>query len=141
MSRCRLFWHRSKPERVNTSGGCSDNRLFPALVLLFAAAVPPTPVDAAFQRLYNFDFPAAHALLNAHLKLQPSDSVAYAVRASALLFRRTAPAPHPRKRVLRRRQAHHRKEETASPAPEARDRISTQALHSAEREAQSITYS
>ena len=60
--------------------------MLPALVLLFATAIPPTPVDTAFQRLYNFDFAAAHGVLDAHLKERPSDSLGYAVRASAVLF-------------------------------------------------------
>src|SRR5688572_6914236 len=60
--------------------------MLPAFVLLFAAAVPQTPIDHAFQRLYNFDFRAAHVLLDGHLKSKPSDALAHAVRASALLF-------------------------------------------------------
>jgi hypothetical protein len=58
----------------------------PALLLLFAAAIPSTPIDEAFQHLYNFEFQAAHVVLDGHLKDKPSDPMAHAVRASALLF-------------------------------------------------------
>jgi hypothetical protein len=112
--------------------------MFPALVLLFAAAVPPTPVDAAFERLYNFDFAAAHALLNAHLKNQPSDAVAYAVRASAVLFEELH-----RLRILESEFFAEDKriidKQALRPSPEARSNFN-QALRAAEREAQkSIT--
>lgn len=57
-----------------------------AIVLLFAGAAAPTPVDKALDRLYNFDFRAAHEILDAQIKSDPSDSLAYAIRGSAFLF-------------------------------------------------------
>src|SRR3954465_15517537 len=60
--------------------------MFPALLLLAAAVASPSPIDRAFERLYNFDFTGAHALVDERLKNKPDDGLAYAVRASALLF-------------------------------------------------------
>src|SRR3954469_22977246 len=54
--------------------------------LLLLATVLASHVDKAFDRLYNFDFAGAHAILDEHLKNSPDDGLAYAVRASALLF-------------------------------------------------------
>ena len=60
--------------------------MWPALLLLFATATPPTPIDRAFERLYNFDFAGAHAILDVHMREHPTEPLPYAVRASALLF-------------------------------------------------------
>ncbi len=65
-----------------------------ALLLLAAsaAAAADTKTDGAdavhnaFLRLYNFDFPGTHAILDRRLAEAPTDSMAYAVRASAYLF-------------------------------------------------------
>jgi hypothetical protein len=46
----------------------------------------PTEIDAAFSRMYNFDFPGAQALLNRHIAADPGDPLSYAVRSSAYLF-------------------------------------------------------
>jgi hypothetical protein len=61
--------------------------MWPAALLLFAFATNPSPVDRAFERLYNFDFAGAESILNGHLANKPDDSLAYSVRAAALLFR------------------------------------------------------
>jgi hypothetical protein len=58
----------------------------PVAFLLFASVVGSTPVDRAFERLYNFDFAGAHSIVNEHLKNHPADGLGHAVRASALLF-------------------------------------------------------
>ena len=133
MSRCRSFWHRSKPEHVNISAGCLDNHV-PCPGSAFRCRSSTNAVDAAFERLYNFDFPAAHALLNAHLKNQPSDSLAYAVRASAVLFEELH-----RLRILESEFFAEDKriidKQALRPAPEARSSFN-QALRAAEREAQ-----
>jgi hypothetical protein len=69
--------------------------LRPAALLLVAACAgiaADTKTDGsdaihrAFLRLYNFDFPGTHAILDRRLAENPSDSLAYAVRASAYLF-------------------------------------------------------
>jgi hypothetical protein len=58
----------------------------------FVAAEPglaqnkPTEIDAAFSRMYNFDFQGAQALLNRHIAADPQDPLSYAVRSSAYLF-------------------------------------------------------
>jgi hypothetical protein len=52
--------------------------------LAFAAG---TPFDQAFDRLYNFDFAGAHALLDAYIARHPGESLPYAMRGSAYLFR------------------------------------------------------
>jgi len=49
-------------------------------------AVPPTAIDRTFTRLYNFDFPGAHAILDEHVRAHPEDPLAYSVRAAALMF-------------------------------------------------------
>ena len=46
----------------------------------------PNQIDQAFSRLYNFDFPGAHAALNERISSNPEDPLSYAVRASADLF-------------------------------------------------------
>src|SRR5579859_3314105 len=46
----------------------------------------PNEIDQAFSRLYNFDFPGAHAALNRRISSHPEDPLPYAVRASADLF-------------------------------------------------------
>ena len=58
----------------------------PGIALLFAAATDLTAIDKAFERLYNFDFPGAHAIIDTHLQSKPDDALAYGVRASAFLF-------------------------------------------------------
>ena len=56
------------------------------LVLAPLAAEPRTVFDQAFERMYNFDFPAAHAILNPYIASRPAEPFPYAVRASAYLF-------------------------------------------------------
>src|ERR1700704_2437717 len=46
----------------------------------------PNEIDQAFSRLYNFDFPGAHAALNRRINSHPEDPLPYAVRASADMF-------------------------------------------------------
>jgi hypothetical protein len=46
----------------------------------------PNEIDQAFSRLYNFDFPGAHAALNRRISSNPEDPLPYAVRASADMF-------------------------------------------------------
>jgi hypothetical protein len=48
-------------------------------------SAPPT-LDAVFVRLYNFDFPSAHALLDRYSAEHPEDPLAWSVRAAAYLF-------------------------------------------------------
>lgn len=63
-------------------------------VLLLAAfvaraaetAVPDRSIEHAFARLYSFDFPGTHAILDRHLAEDSSDPLAYSVRAAAYLF-------------------------------------------------------
>jgi len=43
-------------------------------------------IAEAFDQLYNFNFPAAHAILNRYIGAHPRESLPYAVRASAYLF-------------------------------------------------------
>ncbi|HYP05610.1 MAG TPA: hypothetical protein VER03_05180 [Bryobacteraceae bacterium] len=116
--------------------------MLPVLVLLFSAAlvavaaVPQTPIDEAFQRLYNFEFRSAHTILDAHLKSKPSDPLAHAVRASAVLFEELH-----RLRILESEFFAEDKRIVAKqalrPAPEARAMFDS-ALRTAEREAQNV---
>jgi hypothetical protein len=50
------------------------------------AEVKANDIDHAFSRLYNFDFPGAHAALNRYIEINPEDPIGYAVRSSAYLF-------------------------------------------------------
>ena len=57
------------------------------IVLAFAFALAaPTDIDAAFQRLYNFDFAGAHRILDGAQKKEPDNPLVYSVRAAAYLF-------------------------------------------------------
>lgn len=54
---------------------------------LAAAAAEARPgIRSAFDRLYNFDFPGAHRVLDAHIRAHPEDPMGFATRACALLF-------------------------------------------------------
>jgi hypothetical protein len=61
-----------------------------ALILLVSAPAFPQPrvdeIGQAFNRLYNFDFPDAQAILSKSIAAAPDDPLPYAVRASAYLF-------------------------------------------------------
>ncbi len=57
------------------------------LIAALAPALPAAdPIQEAFERLYNFDFPGAHAILDRHLAQHPEDAMGYSVRAGVLLF-------------------------------------------------------
>jgi hypothetical protein len=56
------------------------------LLLAPLALGAATPFDQAFDRLYNFDFGGAHALLDAYIAQHPKEPLPYAMRASAYLF-------------------------------------------------------
>ncbi len=47
---------------------------------------PQTPLERAFERLYNLDFTSAHRILDAYVDQHPEDPVADSTRASAYLF-------------------------------------------------------
>ena len=55
---------------------------------VFSSALPAStdPIHQAFDRLYNFDFPAAHAILDRRLADLPDDPMVHSVRAAVLLF-------------------------------------------------------
>ena len=46
----------------------------------------PAAVEQAFEWLYNFNFPAAHEVLNRYIAAHPEEPLPYAVRGSAYLF-------------------------------------------------------
>ena len=54
-------------------------------VPLQATAQPPE-IDQAFEQLYNFNFPAAHDVLNRYIVAHPQEPLPYAVRGAAYLF-------------------------------------------------------
>jgi hypothetical protein len=60
-----------------------------AIFVLFSAsafgAAEPT-IEAALQRMYDFDFPASHEILDRYIAAHPQDPLPYAFRASAYLF-------------------------------------------------------
>jgi len=49
-------------------------------------AAEPAAIEQAFERLYNFSFPAAHDVLNRYIGVHPQEPLPYAVRGSAYLF-------------------------------------------------------
>lgn len=51
-----------------------------------AGAADPAALDQVFVRLYNFNFPAAHDVLNRYIAAHPDEPLPYAVRGSAYLF-------------------------------------------------------
>ncbi|MCD4748967.1 MAG: hypothetical protein K8R59_06305 [Thermoanaerobaculales bacterium] len=61
-----------------------------ALALVIAgagqASAQPTDIDRVFNRLYNYDFTGAHAILDEATRARPSDPLVYAVRGAAYLF-------------------------------------------------------
>src|SRR5262249_43439823 len=62
--------------------------ILPLALLTFPlpAAADPDPIDQAFSRLYNFDFPGARGILDQYISGHADDPLAYAVRAAADLF-------------------------------------------------------
>jgi len=62
------------------------------LALILVVSLPAFPqqrvdeIGQAFNRLYNFDFPGAHAVLSRRIAEDPGGALPYAVRASAYLF-------------------------------------------------------
>jgi hypothetical protein len=52
----------------------------------FAAADRPSAVDFAFNRLYNFDFAGAHAILDRQIEATPDSPLPHAVKAVAYLY-------------------------------------------------------
>jgi hypothetical protein len=57
--------------------------------LVWLAAAAPLladPIQQAFDRLYNFDFRGAHALLDQRLAERPGDPMGHSVRAAVYLF-------------------------------------------------------
>jgi len=47
---------------------------------------PPTALDRAFNRIYNFDFTGAYALLDVEQRAHPDNPLIYSVRSAAYLF-------------------------------------------------------
>jgi hypothetical protein len=60
-----------------------------ALLAIFSTsafgAAEPT-IEGALQRMYDFDFPASHEILDRYIAAHPEDPLPYAFRASAYLF-------------------------------------------------------
>lgn len=90
-----LNWHRFASVRGSFLIECSAK--FGRLCLLLAGATaaclaepagerPTGEIDLAFARLYNTDFPGAHAHLDRYVSAEPADPLGYAMRASAYLF-------------------------------------------------------
>ncbi len=57
-----------------------------AALLLLPAIGAASPLDQAFERLYNVDFAGAHHFVDMQVAADPADPLSYAVRASAILF-------------------------------------------------------
>jgi len=59
---------------------------FSAACFLFCSLARAAPIDDAFRCLYNFDFPAAHRVLDNYIAANPKDPLGYSTRAAAYLF-------------------------------------------------------
>jgi hypothetical protein len=57
-----------------------------ALLCIPALAAEPDTIEEAIQRMYDFNFPASHEILNRYIALHPQEPLPYAFRASAYLF-------------------------------------------------------
>ena len=59
----------------------------PAVVSAATAEAHPIPeINAALERMYNFDFPGAHKRLDAYIVANPTQPLGYSFRAAAHLF-------------------------------------------------------
>ena len=56
------------------------------LLLAGAAALRAATVGDAYARLYNFDFPGAHKILDGYIAASPHDPLGHSTRAAAYLF-------------------------------------------------------
>ena len=57
------------------------------LIFICASAFGAEPtIEDALQRMYDFDFPASHEILDRYIAAHPQDPLPYAFRASAYLF-------------------------------------------------------
>ena len=65
---------------------CLGVNLAPAEAQIAPTSAAPSDLDGVFDRLYNVDFGGAHALLDARIKLNPSDPLSYSIRAVTYLF-------------------------------------------------------
>jgi hypothetical protein len=62
-------------------------RLWALFVIICASAGGAEPtIEAAVQRMYDFDFPGSHEILDRYVAQHPQDPLPYAFRASAYLF-------------------------------------------------------
>lgn len=57
-----------------------------AAIAAFPLVAQPDPLSRALGRLYNFDFPGAHRILDAHVVSHPEDPLGPGFRAATLLF-------------------------------------------------------
>jgi hypothetical protein len=61
--------------------------MVPGMLPKAGAVAVANPVFAdAFQRMYNFDFPAAHSIMNRYIAESPEDPFGYTVRGAAYLY-------------------------------------------------------
>jgi len=56
------------------------------LLCLPTIAAEPETIDAALQRMYDFNFPASHEILDRYIAKHPQEPLPFAFRASAYLF-------------------------------------------------------
>jgi hypothetical protein len=61
-------------------------RTIPIVLLAACASVQGASVLDAYARLYNFDFPGAHQVLDTYIATTPKDPLGYSTRAAAYLF-------------------------------------------------------
>jgi hypothetical protein len=59
--------------------------LFAIFCATAAGATEPS-IEAALQRMYDFDFPASHEILDRYIAAHPQEALPFAFRASAYLF-------------------------------------------------------
>src|SRR5689334_9603898 len=56
------------------------------LLCLPTIAAEPETIDTALQRMYDFNFPASHEILDRYIAKHPQEPLPFAFRASAYLF-------------------------------------------------------
>ena len=66
---------------------CISTWLLAAATTAHAVPAPSsTAIDLALNRMYNYDFAGAHAILDQEVRTHPEDALIYAVRGAAYLF-------------------------------------------------------
>src|SRR5262245_23332877 len=70
-----------------TMGNCKMVRILGIIAILCVPAFAANePLEDAIARMYDFNFPASHQILDGYISSHPSEPLPYAFRAAAYLF-------------------------------------------------------